>query len=167
MSATVGRINEAIADGVRHARFARLAGHGIVAAFAIGETDRMNRRKINDVEAHGLRVVDAREAVAKGRTAIAVTFGGAGKEFIPGRVTRRDTIDRDLRRRHILRGGGAIGIGRHQDFELAGMRDVVDAFVLARADLLRDFAEPLTVLGVPGTARRGIDQGCAFQCFTR
>ena len=65
--AAVRAILVAIADGVRHARFARLAGHGVVAAFARGDADGMDRREVDHVEAHRLRVVHARRG-SRGRS---------------------------------------------------------------------------------------------------
>src|SRR3954464_10528944 len=79
MPSAIRRVDEAIADCVRHARFARLTRNRVVAAFAIAEADRMNRREVDDVEAHRPRVVDALQAIAKCRAAIGAAFSGAGK----------------------------------------------------------------------------------------
>ncbi len=95
--AAVGAVLVAIADGVRHAGFAGLAGHRVVAAFARGDADGMDRRKIDHVEAHRLRVVDAREAIAEGRAAVAAPLGGAGEELVPLRKDGALAIADDLR----------------------------------------------------------------------
>ena len=59
----------------RHARIPRLAGDGIVAAFAIGLPNGMNRGKVNDIKSHGFRVIDSRQTIAQGRATIAAAFG--------------------------------------------------------------------------------------------
>ena len=97
VAAAVRTVLMPVADGVRHAGFARLAGHGVVAAFARGDADRMDRREIDHVEAHRLRVIDARQAIAKGRAAVATPLGGARKEFIPCREARARAIHDDPR----------------------------------------------------------------------
>src|SRR4030095_998 len=65
MAATVRAILVPLADGVKHARFPRFAGHGVVAPLTSGDPDRMDRRKINYVKAHRLRVIDSRQAIAE------------------------------------------------------------------------------------------------------
>ena len=117
------------ADRIGNPGLARLASDGIVAAFAIRVADRMNRREINDVETHRLRVIDPRQAIAKSRAAIAATLGRAREKFIPGGRSRLRSIDDHARRRRVLRRAGAIRISRHQHLELAGMRDRVDLSV--------------------------------------
>ena len=82
-----------IADRVRDARLAWFAGHGIVAAFAVGEANRMDRREIEDVEAHLFGVIDPPKAIAKGRSTIGPTLSGAGEEFVPGGGASRDAVD--------------------------------------------------------------------------
>src|SRR5207245_7050809 len=67
----------------RYARVTRFADDGVIASFAIRVTDRMNRRKINDIETHRLCVIDPRQTTAKRRATIATTFCRARKKFIP------------------------------------------------------------------------------------
>ena len=62
-------------DRVGHAGLVRFARHGIVAAFSIRVSDGMDRREINHVEPHRFRRFDARQAIAKRRTAIRKAFG--------------------------------------------------------------------------------------------
>src|SRR5438093_8933194 len=69
------------ADRPRHARIAWLARDRVVSAFAVAVTNRMNRRKINDVKAHRLRVVYPRQTIAESRPAIAAAFCRARKKF--------------------------------------------------------------------------------------
>ena len=54
------------ADGVRHSRFPRLGRDRVVSALSIRTADRVNRRKINHVESHRLRVVHPRQTIPKG-----------------------------------------------------------------------------------------------------
>src|SRR5207302_7195238 len=70
-------------DRPRNTRLARFSGHGIVSAFSVGVTDRMDRGKINYVEAHCLRVVHSRQTIAKCRSPLAEAFSSARKKFIP------------------------------------------------------------------------------------
>src|ERR1051326_2310285 len=58
------------ADRPWHARVARLAGDRVVSAFAIGVTDRMNRRKINEIKPHRLCIRHPRQTFAGRRPAI-------------------------------------------------------------------------------------------------
>ncbi len=124
----------------------------------------MDRREINDVEAHRLRVVDPAETIAKGRAAIGAALGGTGEKFIPGGGARGDPIDRDARRRHVLGRAGARGVGRHQDLELARMRKAVDLGVLAGAHLFGEFPQAFRI-GTPGALGGGGEEGRALQCF--
>ena len=108
VSAAVRAFLMTVADGVWNARFARLAGHGVVAAFAIREADRMDRREINHVESHRLRVIDSRQAIAKGRTPVAAALRRAREKFIPGRRARF-ALDR---RSHEVRGAYCVALER-------------------------------------------------------
>ena len=89
-------------------------------------TDRMNRRKINDVESHRLGIVDSRqgtrETLNPGRRPSADR--GKNSYHAAVRASTRSTITRGARR--ILRRAGTIRICRHQDLELAGMSHRVD-----------------------------------------
>jgi hypothetical protein len=122
------------ADGVRHAGFAGFGGNGIVAALPVAKANGMDRRKIDHVEPHRPGVVDARQAVSKSRASIAVTFRGTGKKFIPRGGPRLFAIDHHARRGPILRGAGAVGIARHQNFKLSRMRDLIDLGRLTGAE---------------------------------
>ena len=84
----------------------------------------MDGREIDDVEAHRLGVVDPRQAIAKGRAAIAAALGRAREKIHTRRRCARLTRSTVTRGGGaVLRGAGAIGISRHQNFEFAGMRD--------------------------------------------
>src|SRR5437764_15417985 len=62
------------ADRPRHPWITRLAGDRIVPPLAVGVTYGMDRRKINDIEAHGFGVVHSEQAIAESRSAIAAPF---------------------------------------------------------------------------------------------
>ena len=84
---------------------ARPVRHGsrdnrIVSSFAVGGTDRMNRREIDHVESHRFGIIDPRQTIAQRRTAIAATLGGAREKFVPSRSPR-------FQRSTTTRGGGA------------------------------------------------------------
>ena len=83
VAATVGAVLVAIADGIRDAGFACLGSDGVIFSFAGGEADGVDGGKVDDINAHGLGVIDAGEAIAKGRAAVLFSFGGAGEEFVP------------------------------------------------------------------------------------
>ena len=124
----------------------------------------MDRRKIDDVEAHRFGVVDARQAVAKGRPAIGAALSRTGKKFIPGGGTRGDPIDRYAWRRRVLRRAGTRGVGRHQDFKLARVREAVNLGVLARAHPFGEFPQTFRV-GAAGALGGGGEERRALQCF--
>src|SRR6266536_6519085 len=71
------------ADRPWHARIARLGRDCVVPPLAVGVTNRMNRRKIKNVESHGLYVVYPRQTIAESRSAVAPAFCRARKKFIP------------------------------------------------------------------------------------
>jgi hypothetical protein len=105
----------------------------------------MNRREVNHVETHRLRVIDSLETLSKCRAAIAATFRRAGKKFIPRGGAGGDAIDRDARRRVILRRAGTLRISRHQNFQLGKFRDAIDVGIFAGAHLVGELAQALRV----------------------
>ena len=117
-------------DRPRHARIARLSSDEIVSPLAIGVADRMNRWKINHVEAHGPRVIDSRQTIAKCRSTIAATFGRARKKLVPSGDLCGLALHNHARRRHVLRRPRSVGISRHQNFEFSGMNNVIDLGVV-------------------------------------
>lgn len=68
-----------VADSIGNAGFTRFAAKRVVSTLAVCCSDRMDRRKINHIKSHGLRIVDPSEAVAECRTRVRLSFGRAGK----------------------------------------------------------------------------------------
>src|SRR5881394_3673622 len=101
------------ADRPWHSRIAWFASDRVIATLAISPTDRVNGRKINDVEPHFLGVVHARQATPKSRSAIAAALCRPREKFIPRAEQCNRAIDDDLGNRLILRGIGAIRVGCH------------------------------------------------------
>src|SRR5262245_29398850 len=93
----------------------------------------MNGRKINDVEAHRLRVVDSSQTITEGRSTIRPALRRAGKKFIPGGGARGDAINDHARRRSVLRGAVAHRVGRHQYFKFTEVGDPIYLGVVAAA----------------------------------
>src|SRR5262245_66654106 len=94
------------ADRPRHAGIARLACDCVVPSFAMGMTNRMNRRKIDDVEPHRFHVVDTRKTIAENRSPITVAFCRARKKFIPRAEQGSPAIYHNPGNRVILSGIG-------------------------------------------------------------
>src|SRR5438874_1607985 len=90
------------ADRPWHSRIAWFASDRVIATLAISQTNRMNRRKINDVEPHCLGVVHARQATPKSRSAIAAALCRAREKFIPCAEQCNLAIDHDLGNRGCL-----------------------------------------------------------------
>src|SRR6516225_5363844 len=105
------------ADRPWHSRIAWFASHRVIATLPISRTDWMNRWKIDNVESHCLCVIDARQAIPESRSYIAAALCGARKKFIPRAEQCRRAIDHDMGNRLVLRGIGAVRVGRHQDFQ--------------------------------------------------
>ena len=106
-----------VAYGIRNTRVIRPAFERIVASFALGRADRMDRRKINHVEAHRFRIIKPLQTITKGRATITATLGRAWKKFIPRGEERRFALDHDAPIRTELAADRTIGIfghdGRH------------------------------------------------------
>src|SRR6516162_3852617 len=101
------------ADRPRHSWIAWFARDRVIATLAISPADRMNRRKINDVEPHCLCVVHARQAIPESRSAIPMALCRAREKFIPRAKQCRGAIDDDMGNRLVLRGIGAVRVGPH------------------------------------------------------
>ena len=101
-------------DRVGNARLTRLAGQGIIRPLARGNADRMDRREVDDVKAHRLRVIDAAKALAECRAMIGMALGRAGEELIPCGKARTLTIDTHTLKGRIGGGEGAIGPLGHE-----------------------------------------------------
>jgi len=81
--------------GIGHARIVRRAFQRIVAPLALGYSDRMDRWKVDHVEAHGLGIIETFQTVAKSRSAVAAPLGRARKKFIPRGKERGFAFDHD------------------------------------------------------------------------
>src|SRR6202030_204844 len=78
----------AAADRVRAAEIVRRGAQAVVAALAVGRADRMNRREIDDVEAH---VADRRQQadhVVEPAMALGIVRRRAWKQLVPAGETR-------------------------------------------------------------------------------
>ena len=126
----------------------------------------MDRREIEDVEAHLFGVIDPPKAIAKGRSTIGPTLSGAGEEFVPGGGASRDAIDDHMRWRGVLSGALSRRVGGHQDFEFAGMDEAIDLGIITGAYPLGELAQPFGI-SATGAFGRGGKQTCAFQFFAR
>ena len=125
-----------VADGIGHARFTRFASKRVVSALPVRCSDRVDRRKINDIKSHGLRIVDPSEAVAECRAQVRLSFGGAWEKFIPSGE------------------GGAVPIDpyRVKGFRRCGERSVgVDLHESAKGGIVSEFMR----LGGIRTPHRG------------
>jgi hypothetical protein len=83
-------------DCPRGAYIVRLAGNGVVFAFSMRNSDRMDGRKIDDVESHLFRILDAREAIPKGGMFAFNSPRRTRKKFIPRRKGRELGLDDEL-----------------------------------------------------------------------
>src|ERR1051325_9755200 len=100
-------------DCPRHAWITWFASNRVIPALAIRLTDRVNGRKIYDIEAHGFRIVDARQAITERRAAVAVSLCGPWEEFIPRSEHRRRPIDDNTNTWSVLCRVGAVRVRRH------------------------------------------------------
>ena len=106
------------ADGVGNTRFARLAGEGIVRPLAGCDADRVDRREVDDVEAHRLGVLHPTEAVAEGGAATGLPLGGAWEELIPGGEGRTLPVDAHFLGRAVGGRERAVGPLTHEGDQL-------------------------------------------------
>jgi hypothetical protein len=103
------------ADRPGAADLARLRAHRVVLALAPGRADRMDRRKVQDVEAQLLHVGQERDDVLE-RGVLAVAARRAREHLVPRGEARLHGIDHHLERRlgldHAL-GRGRRHLGAH------------------------------------------------------
>src|SRR5205814_6528964 len=95
------------ADGPRRSDVSLLSAHLVVLPFAERRADRMNRRKVENIESH-LR--NARQLLLE----IAQRAERARKKLVPGAVLRLLAIDFDHHFDLIARCESAIGVALHQ-----------------------------------------------------
>ena len=105
VAAAVGAVLVPVADGVGHARFARLAGHGVVAAFARRDADGVDGGEINHVKPHGFRVVHAPQAIPERGAPVAPALGGPREKLVPLGEKRALPVHRDPRITGVFGGG--------------------------------------------------------------
>ena len=87
------------ADRPRRPHVLRRRGHAVVAALAMNLADRVDRRQVDDVEAHLRDPRQCRDRRAEGAVhgyALGVAAaGGPGKQFVPGGEARLGTVNPD------------------------------------------------------------------------
>src|SRR5438309_1952976 len=91
------------ADGPRAAGVVRAGADGVVLTLAKGVADRVDRRQVEHVEAHG---GDARQLVLDGleRARMSVLAQRAREELVPTAEARQDGIDDHLQFPRVVRG---------------------------------------------------------------
>ena len=94
-----GRVSAVFgADGPRAARIARRRRQRVVPALAVRAADRMDRRQVEDVEAHRRDVGQPRFGVAQRAAARRVGRARAREHLVPRAEPRANRIDRDAQR---------------------------------------------------------------------
>src|SRR4051794_594483 len=106
------------ADRPRTSDVALLRRYRVVAPFAKGRPDRMDRRKVENVETH---FRDARQL----RFDVAKRAGGTRKELVPGAERRAAGIDFNRQLAAIASGELVLRVARHQ-FEQLVIRERVN-----------------------------------------
>ena len=102
----------------------------------------MDRRKVDHVEAHCRRVVDAAQAVAEGGGAVRLALGATREEFVPRGKAGGFAVHVDGHCRAQLGGGGPVAVGLHEDDHLRIVREAVHLGRSPGADGGGEFAEP-------------------------
>src|SRR5882672_3920984 len=101
------------ADGPRAARLAGRGRQRVVAAFAVRAADGMDRRQVDDVEAHGGRAVELRLRVLE-RAVPALAAAAAWEELVPGGEARALAVRDHLELPAGPRGRAAVEIRIHE-----------------------------------------------------
>jgi hypothetical protein len=105
------------ADGPWAARLARCSLHAVVGTLAVGPPDRVDRRHIEDVEAHAGDVGEPFLDVAESAVAPGLT-GRPGKKLVPGAEASAQGIHKHLKLARIRNSLTPIGITVHELHEL-------------------------------------------------
>jgi hypothetical protein len=85
-------------------------GGGVVAALVEGSADGVDGREVEDVEAHGGGLGDARGYVVEGAVGVGSGRCGAGEEFVPDGEAGALALDPERELGGMLGGEGEVGI---------------------------------------------------------
>ena len=152
-----------VANCVGNARLAGLAGGGVVSPLAVRLADRMDRRKINHIESHRLRVIDAAEAIAEGRARVGFPLRRAREKFIPRRKGCPLAVHPHGMKRLGGCGNRAVGVNRHERAKIGVVRQSVGLVRIGGAHFLRELFQRLAVRSLPRTLGGGLDESRTFQ----
>jgi hypothetical protein len=103
----------------------------VVLALAEAVADRVNRRQIDDIEAHRLDLAQAANAVLQGAMPVRHAALRARKELVPGGEAGHRPIDHDRQRGRQFVALAAVGAARHQAAHHAADAEVDRALLLA------------------------------------
>ena len=91
---------------------------GVVLSLAIHAADGVNRRKVENVEAHAGHVVQPLGAILQGSGAPGLRGAGTREHFVPGAEAGPLAIDDDRQFPAVGGGAAAVGVPDHQGFQL-------------------------------------------------
>src|SRR5215471_3418477 len=111
-------------DRVRTTWIVRVGDEAVVASLAIGPAYGVDRRKIEDIKAHGADCREALDHVVECPVSIWFTCQRAGKELVPGSKAGLGTLDFDGYRRRVTRQAAPLGRGRHDLADLRRQQDL-------------------------------------------
>ena len=117
------------AYGPRASYVVGLGGGGVVFAFAVGVANGVDRRHIENVEAHGGNFGDADGYVAQGAV-LAGCASGAGEEFVPGGEAGALAVDPEREFGSVLGGEAEVGVFGYESDEFGGDGGVVGGEIL-------------------------------------
>ena len=131
----------------------------------MGFADGVDRREIDHVKPHRLRVIHALQTVAERGAFVRMAFGGAREKFVPGCKLRPVAVNAHLQIRQMLRGTRAVGPGDDEPLQFAPVRDGVHLRGLGSCQQLGDFAEAFFVFGEQRPVCRLAHNGRPFEGF--
>ena len=152
-----------VPDGIRHTGFTRFAFERVVTPFAVAGANRMDRREINDIEAHRLGVIDTRQALAECRTRVRLALRRAGKKLIPSRKGSPLAINPHRMERLCDGGQRPVGINTHQSTERGIMREVMGLLRIGNPHRGSTFFQSLAVRSLSSAGGCRFDEGSTFQ----
>jgi hypothetical protein len=137
-------------------------GSPVVAAFAVADADRMNRRQIDDVEAHLGGVTQTACRARQGAVPRRRVDRGAREELVPGREARERALDDGFERRAIHGFERAVGSRRHELAQRFRQRAAAALFERLVAVEHGGIGEQGAALGAARACRGSAHQLCAF-----